>query len=472
MDVMNRHNLSDRPLLLRRRDFLANSAVGSFALLTGSASLPLALSGCGSDSPSAGPVPTPPGFSWADHPLDGRLFVDQNNAFSTTFDHSSRKHPGGATYFVDAVHGEDSNDGLSADRPLQSVAAACAQFDVGTVMVRGYGILAPYYRSIGFNNIVQGRHLNIIGFGDDIPYITTHDPLVFTATSSSTPNAYQSVRPHVSECMDMSAGAPGVRLTKVAGVVECAALPGSWAQTDFILYVHAPDSRDLGTTDAHLVWALLSVPNFKNVGDYTSYLANIALYGGVDCVNASGGTSAGGALTLIDVETSVSESFVGNNVSAWGVDSVLVNCRSTRSGQDGFNYHALNGKSPTAIEINCVATECGHSASDQCTTAHDGAKIIRVGGTYRDATAANVADINGTAASTESWNLGCQAVGAGDGYANWQCGAPQDTGAPPRMWLDACDSGNAEFSTTVYGDGRILSRDSHLERNRSEVKAY
>ena len=142
------------------------------------------------------------------------------------------------------------------------------------------------------------------------------------------------------------------------------------------------------------------------------------------------------------------------------------------SGQDGYNYHALNGKRPHVVEINCRAMDCGYSTSDQCSTAHDGAKIIRVNGSYRRSAASNIADINGNGDSTESWNLGCVAEGAGDGFANWQCGGPDDRGPGAKMWLHKCDATDADFSTESLGLGEILSRESHLAQNKSIITIY
>ncbi len=88
------------------------------------------------------------------------------------------------------------------------------------------------------------------------------------------------------------------------------------------------------------------MPNFKNVGDYTTYLQDMILYGGTDVVNVTNSTSAGAVATMVNVETGLSQNAGYNNVSMLGVDSVLVNCETTRSGADGFNYHANAGKIP------------------------------------------------------------------------------------------------------------------------------
>ncbi|MCV7354511.1 hypothetical protein [Mycolicibacterium fluoranthenivorans] len=381
------------------------------------------------------------------------------------------------TYYVDIVSGSDANNGLSAGAALQNLYTAMAKSDVGTVMVKGYGYTNPYYRSKGFNGVTQGKNINVIGYdgGTGLPYITTHEVLTYTLSSGQT-NTYETTRTSVSEVIDMVAGAPGVRLTKMTSIATVEATVGSWWQNGSTLYVHASDNRNLNTTNASRIWALLNVPNFKNVGDYTTYLQDMILYGGTDVVNVTNSTSAGAVATMVNVETGLSQNAGYNNVSMLGVDSVLVNCETTRSGADGFNYHANAGKIPRAIEINCRATDCGHTSSDQCSTAHDGAQVIRIGGTYRTATASVVADINGTGNSTQSWNIGCLAESPGDGYADWQCGLSGDTSTPAaKMWLHGCEArvaSNKTFGAAPYGGSQILSRGGRIERALSPVTAY
>lgn len=421
-----------------------------------------------SSAPTATAVATPTGFTWTDHPLVGKLFVDQYGVFSSTLDPATRKYVGGVTYYVDVVSGLDTNAGTSDVTALQSIAAAVAKSDVGTVMVKGYGVANPYYRGRGFNNAAIAKNINIIGYGGTDAVITTHDVLAFTLTTSQT-NTYQTTRASVSEVFDMVNGAPGTRLVKKTSIAEVEATAGSWWQNGTTLHVHAIDNRNLSTTNASRIWAVLAVNNFKNVGDYTTYLENLTFYGGTDALRVEGATGTGAQVTLNNVGTHGSQ-LTWNNVALLGCDAVLLNCETTRSGGDGYNYHSLNGKIPRTVEVNCRATDCGHTTSDQCSTIHDGGKIIRVGGTYRRAIASTVADVN---AGTESWNLGCVADGAGDSFANWQIGLVTDTtGTAPKLWLHACHTGNATWGAAAYGLGVAVSRGSRIERPNVVIASY
>lgn len=421
-------------------------------------------------------VANPSGWTWSSHPLAGNLYVDQYGQFSTTFDPTTRKATGTTTYYVDVVSGSDANNGLSAGAALSSIATACAKSGDLTVMVKGYGYSSPYFRGKAFNNATQGKNINIIGYdtGSGLPYLTTHDVLTFTLTTSQT-FTYETTRSNVTECMDMVAsGTPqGTRLTKMTSIATVEATVGSWWQNGSTLYVHPIDNRNLATTSASRIWALLNVVNFRNNGDFTTYLENMVVYGGIDCVRADCASSTGAVATLVNVETGMSQNGGGNNVSLNGVDSMLVDCECTRSGNDGLNYHALNSKIPRAIEINCRSTDNGHTTSDQCSTIHDAGSIIRVQGTYLRATASTIADVNGTGNGTQSWNLGCLAKGAAAGFSNWQAGLSGDTNTPGlKMWLHNCGCGDATYSAGQYGTATIYSRGSRLERNLAPVTAY
>lgn len=453
---------------LSRREFLCVS--GTVALLSAG---PSALLACGrhASEPTTSSIDTPVGFTWLDHPLAGRLSIDRAGEVRSSLDVKRLRPSAGTTYYVDLACGDDTDAGTAEVRPLRSLAAACARTDARTIMVRGYGPNRPYFRTLGFSSQTQDKALNVVGYGDQRPYITTHDPLTFRRVDGMA-NTFEAGRASVVACVDVANGAPGVRLSRVDQVHNCDSLAGSWCQQGSRFFVHAPDSRDLTSGDSSQIWALLNVPNFKNVGDHCSYLENLAFYGGVDCVNVSGATPAGSTLLMVDVITAMSDPASGNNVSAWGAESLLSGCEARWSGKDGFNYHALNGCKPRAVEVDCRAIECGTSPSDQCSTAHDGAKIIRVGGIYRTATAANVADVNGTGSATESWNIGCTAELAGPSFANWQCGSEADSGTPPKMWLQNCAAHGSEFSTASYAGGEIWARSSDLTRNRSPIAEF
>lgn len=410
-------------------------------------------------------------WTWTTHPLVGHIFVDQYGQFSTDLDPTTRKHVGGVTYYVDNVAGNDANDGLTAGTALQRIYTAAGKSDVGTIMVKANGAGTPYYRGRGFNGVTLTKNINIIGW-NGTPEITTHDVLTYTLASGKT-NTYQATRSSVSEVVDtLNGGDPSLAgdvYTYLTSIDDVEATPGSWFQSGSTLYVHAQDSRDLTVAaDAASIWALLSVINFRNTGDYTSYLENLRFYGGIECIRAAGGSSAGGVATVYNVEAHVSNYRLtsgGNNIAINGCDAVLMNVESTRAGSDGFGYHVLNTKVPRIVEINCRATDCGHSSDDQCSSIHDGGKIIRIQGSYRDAAGATIADVND---GTETWNLGCVAEGSETGY-NWKLG---NDGGTPRGWYHACVGRDGHWSLYAHGTAVAKVRGSRMERSNVTPAAY
>ena len=84
----------------------------------------------------------------------------------------------------------------------------------------------------------------------------------------------------------------GTKLTNVASQALVETTVGSWFQSGSTIYVHTSDNR---AADAN-IWALLSTVNFRNTGDYTTYLENLVFYGGSECVRAAGATSTRGPL--------------------------------------------------------------------------------------------------------------------------------------------------------------------------------
>ena len=90
----------------------------------------------------------------------------------------------------------------------------------------------------------------------------------------------------------------------------------------------------------------------------------------------------------------------------------LFNCMASYSSKDCFNYHATSNKS-LAVEINCIAYNAGVKKvnggnttqhSNNCSTAHNGMNMLRVGCSYWNGEGAIVADVN----NCYSISIGCE----------------------------------------------------------------
>lgn len=103
-----------------------------------------------------------------------------------------------------------------------------------------------------------------------------------------------------------------------------------------------------------------------------------------------------------------------NSFSAVGKYSVyLYNCIADYGSADNFNYHTYDYNS-VVVEINCIAYGAGYfkisggntaTASNNCSTAHEGLNILRLGCKYWDSEGPTVADIN----NCYSININCEA---------------------------------------------------------------
>jgi len=412
-------------------------------------------------TPLPAPVTDPAGWSWAGHPLTGKLFVDQQGIFTTTLDPTTYKVTGGVTYYVDLVAGNDTNDGLSDATALQRLYTALGKADVGTVMLKGYANNAtPYYRGRGTNGLVYSKSVNIIGYGAGMPAVTTHDLLTWTLTAGKT-STYQSARSGVVRVVDAIDGSSGVELLKVGSIDAVEATPGSWFTDNVTVYVRPSTAR---AADAY-IWALLSTVNVEFSGDWRLYIEGVKFYGGSECVRSNGATATGSLLVMNDCEVYCSTSGT-NNVAVNDGDAIMVYVKSSRAGSDGFGYHKAGaGHAPRVVEIGCRSTDCGSSSDDQNSTIHDGGKIIRVNGTYLRAVGANLADVNDT---TESWNLGCVLE---DSVNGWNFKAGNDAGTV-KMWLDGCTTRGARWSVYAYGTAQVKARASRLDRRLGTVAAY
>lgn len=412
------------------------------------------------------PVSEPPGMSWTTSPVHGKLFVDQFGMFTTTYDPTTAQYQGGTLYYVDNLTGNDASAGTTTGSALQSLYVALAKSDVGTVMLKDNGVASPYYRGRGTNGTAITKNVNVIGYnGDAAPCVSTHDVLTYTLAAGQT-KTFQATRSSVTNVVDMLYGTDGTAYTAVASIAAVEALAGSFWLNGSTLYVHPIDDRDLtNTTNAGTIWALLSVINFRNTGDFITYSEGVRWFGGSECFRAAGGVAGTGFATMNRSQAHLSQNAVGNNIAMNGIDFVLFNTDSYDSGSDGAGYHIANGFPARGVEINYRGLNSGHSSDDQNSSMHDGGKIIRVGGSYRTAIGANIADVND---GTESWNLGCDAQDSLAGY-NFKCG--NDSGTT-KMWLDSAHGKGANYSAFQYGTGQLKVRGVRLERTNVALAAY
>lgn len=404
--------------------------------------------------PAPSPVTEPAGFGWLTSPVHGKVVRNADGrSFSTTYDITTEKVTGGITRYVDVVAGSNAADGLTAGTAYQTLVYAMTKVNPGdTLMVKA----GTYTRLQACTTIA--KNLNIIGYGGPV-LLSCHDALTWTLKSGAT-YTYQATRSAVGQVADVASGIPGKRYVKAASIAQVETLPGSWFADATTVYVHTIDNRAADTN----IWALLTVPNLLITSDITVYIEGVTILGGSAPIDFRAPVAGvGPKLFLNKVLTGYGTLF--DNVRSLGAQlSVAVNCDTFHGQWDGFGYHIFNGVIPKAVEINCRGfNNGGGSNSDNGSTAHDGASVIRINGAYWGNRGANVIDV-GT--GTQSWNLGVYAHDSAlnDDFA-FLSGAPI-------AWLDSCTA-RGSISSIYQADAATVNvRNPVVERINGAVAAY
>ena len=143
---------------------------------------------------------------------------------------------------------------------------------------------------------------------------------------------------------------------------------------------------------------------------------------------------------------------------AQGGNYYMVDCEASDNFYDGFNYHAIDGYIPHVLEIDCRGYMNGIGSdyySQNCSTAHEGAKVIRVNCDYGYSQGGVVADAN---ANTVSVNIGCVAHSSlwfGSDHQNYNVSFWTGSGAI--MYLIGCRSYGSNYDLSVEGSSSIYS---------------
>lgn len=404
-------------------------------------------------------VVPPSGFGWTTSPLAGKLTVDQRGVFSSTLDITTYKNTGGTTYYVNVATGSNSNAGTSTGAAFQTLAYALAKMASGDTV---YVAAGTYTRAQWAYTLTAS--VNIIGVGSVL--LTNSDVLTWTLSSGKT-YTYQAARSAVGQVVDLASGGRGTRYTLVTSTALVESTPGSFYDDGTNVYVHTYNGR---AADAN-IYALLTTVAFETVSAINPYFENLTIWGGsspIDMRAPTGGSAPN--VYLNNVVTGYS--CLNDNVRILGCAlAILVNCDTYGADYDGYGYHAFNGIIPKAIEIGCRALDNSGApygqgtSSDNGTTAHDGASVIRVNGTYMRSNGANLADVS---AGTQSWNLGCALASSTTLYD-----VELTTGA--QVWLDSCTGSGSylgSLQTDTGNSSQIFTRGGRFDRIITAPTAY
>ena len=390
-------------------------------------------------------------------------------------DIDSLKVTGGNTYYVDAVNGDDSNNGTSDATPWQSMTKVFNTNDVanGTVYVKK-GI---YYRTLFNTNSPYNKlkyNMNIICEKGTI--MGMFDQLTWTQNSQYS-NVYEAVRSNVNHVIDIRGLDNDVlaQLPYVSSLSACSDTLNSYYADSTKVYVNIGES----VTNNKILCTLKINANGMNV-DCPSQNKALKLY-------LENAICLSGNYPFLNITSSSSykAEFIGKNckfmykqqtdnvydgVELRGSDSILIDCDASCNGKDGFNYHAINGQVCNAIEINCKASYNGLHSGDNYSngsTIHDGGQIIRINGTYFNNHGGNVTDVND---NTKSYNFNCTAFDSlsdGNNFTDSDFNAQQSGVA---MYLYNCYAkGNSKYNLYCIDGANMFISNTEYDRSDGTI---
>lgn len=410
----------------------------------------------------------PVGFRWQNPPIN---ISRTGNVITHDFDIESFIPAITTTYWVNPISGNDANDGLTFSTPLKKLATAIAKSNVDLVVIFG---LTDHYiarTSDGWNNTQSTRSFSVIndtGYRFICPTVassaaptwvahgTLSNVYKTTITSANASNVTD-FKPSSDESLSYTdrygvTGTPsqmsGMRafntLQLVASEAAVGATPGTWFHNGTELVVQAIDSRNL-VGDTHMQPTSNSNSGrFPSVTNCTIYVRGIDFVGGRPFYSFVASATTGTTLAFEKCSfqgANVVGGSSGLNIAAFQ-NVYLKDCLAWKNGADGYNYHSneadgtTQNTSPSVIEVGCVGgwsgTTGSANGSDNTTTAHDFANIIRVNGIYLGSSDRVMADTN----SAHSWNVGCHV-----GHAKTIAAGKESIasiGTASKMWLDTC----------------------------------
>ena len=401
------------------------------------------------------PVPTPELFSWKDHPLQNRIFSDNNGNFKVNFD-VSKLRPIGKRYHVDVVNGDDSNDGLTQQTALKTMSAAYNKTDI-VEMVLYSGI---YYRDDTLNGITIDKDLSIVaGYGEK-PLLASAVKMNLTLNTEYS-NVYQFKTEGTTGLFDLkhrNENQDYYIMKQVDSISEVSLTAGSYHHDGSVLYLSTVDGR---VPDDDIIRLTGGKP-LHQTGNSTLYLENLEVFSGTSALDVEAiDEQRAPRVYAKNCKFKFSASDGWNCVYIKGAElSIMQNCDFSYSKKDGINYARKGEHTTKAIEINCSGTENGTEGVSSCqvTTIHNDCQIIRVNGTYEKSYGNNIGDSGNPVTPCESWNLGCV---NGWSYAtnpsqnaNFMC--YENT----KMFIDGCVGHNATYD--ISGQGQIFVHNNNL----------
>lgn len=367
--------------------------------------------------------------------------------YVTDFDASIYASPAGSTYYVDPVSGSDSNDGLGMGTAFATIEKALTATGASVIMLKS-GFYT--WQDAGWLNgqPTIARDIALKVYGGARAVIHAGNAFYSWSLSSGQTNTYQTGYNAVGSVIDLTNtdeyGYP-VPLTKRTSIAEVESNPGSYyypTSAPFNLYVHTHDSR---AADSNIIGFQIK-DNFDIRAAHNVYAENIDFWGGRYPMVFQNVDGDGAHLVFKSCSFCYGSTFEGVRLRDI-TRGTFLRCTSAYNIGDGFAYRQNVFTTQTDIlEVDCRAYNnidlAGTANNINGSSAHDGVRVIRLGGMYRNNAGGQITD---THAGTQTLNLGCS---AGESIAATQSGA-DDTGyrvtSGAALWME-----NAKATGSYY----------------------
>ena len=363
------------------------------------------------------------------------IYTDGIN-FKTDFKFENFKNSGGSTYYVQP-NGSPANNGLTRASATSFAHAYNMASDNDTIIL----LEADYDRnSLDWGNTIIQKSINIIGEGKCRIFAGQLN-MAFTKTPNST-NVYQTTRANAVRVIDYKTLNEYMCYKLASSVNEVDDIEGSYYIDGSTVYVHALGHNNPSSLVCVTVLSEKWLNVYNNNQNTKVCYQNIELIGKPDGVLFNKASSNNELIVICD---NVNGYYCGDGTRdcfrVYGGTVIFNNCIGNYSFKDGFNHNGVNISNETVdcnvVELNCTGSNCGLLQTDESqngSTAHASAKVLRINGKYYNNFGANVADVQ---QNTKSLNLGCNAFfsagsqsGANENFSAQQAGTV--------MWLFGC----------------------------------
>ena len=398
-------------------------------------------------------------FNFNNNDIPIEVLSDGYN-YLTSFDVSNYKNNSTKTVYLSTTKGNNSNDGLTENKPVSTLAKALSISTSGDTIYIIDDENTTYDRSSWVATGEIDKSINIIAKNKIIVFKGNNPSWLKTAGYN---NVYEVSNKFVIEVVNLN-GAP-LKYKKVNSIDEVDLNPLSWYTDETKVYVNCKDE-----VNNQLILPIMKTGYPCLINTTTSnmkiYLENIDFVGGDENVKILGDSTyylhefyAKKCRFLFSTKFS--------SVRIWDCKlGYFQDCECGYSSQDGFSYSAPYSRcSPDFIEVNCKGYCNGDNSKNSPdthngSTGHGNCRGIRINSIYNDNVGGNLVE-SGT---SKTVNLGCVAYDSKSVTSNSSQGFGLQT-STGEMWIENCIAfGN--INDMFCADGSTI----HIRKSQYDTK--